>query len=166
MITTGQKNALPPGPWMNEPDRVEFRHDGLPCLLKRTPFGAWCGYVGVPPGHPWHGRDYNDVSADVHGGLTYSRKCDESIGICHVPEPGEPEDVYWLGFDCAHSCDLVPDSYKMSGEIRAKSFRLYDDDDDDADVGYSGTYRDLAFVRAETVKLAEQASSSASQTAR
>jgi hypothetical protein len=36
--------------------------------------GTHCGYLGVPPGHPWYGRprlgDFYDV--DVHGGVTYT----------------------------------------------------------------------------------------------
>ena len=45
-----------PGPWDDEPDRVEWRDEatGLPCLLRRgSPFiGVWCGYVALPPDHP------------------------------------------------------------------------------------------------------------------
>lgn len=33
----------------------------------------------------------------VHGGLTYSDRCHDDI--CHVPAPGEPDDVWWFGFD-------------------------------------------------------------------
>ncbi len=77
-----------------------------PCVLHRNLFGAWCGYVAVPPGHPWHGKDYDDVYAEVHGGLTYADECDKCV--CHVPAPGEPDDVWWLGFDCGHFNDLMP----------------------------------------------------------
>ncbi len=38
-------------------------------LSKRM--GHHCGYIAVPPDHPWYGKDYNDVDCDVHGGLTY-----------------------------------------------------------------------------------------------
>lgn len=31
-----------------------------------------CGYLAVPEGHPWYGKHYGDIGADVHGGLTYS----------------------------------------------------------------------------------------------
>lgn len=80
------------GPWQDEPDRVEWDHAGLPCLAARSPTGGnWCGYAAVPPGHPLHGQDYNAVDVDVHGGLTYADRCGGHI--CHVPKPGEPEDV-------------------------------------------------------------------------
>lgn len=54
------------------------------------------GYIGVPPGHPWHGLDYDDVPADVHGGLTYSED--------RAPKEA-PDGFWWLGFDTLHSGD-------------------------------------------------------------
>lgn len=70
------------GPWMNEPDHLEFEHAGYPAQIRRSNSGGnWCGYVGVPPEHPWHGKDMFDVDASVHGGITYSRPCAEG-GIC------------------------------------------------------------------------------------
>lgn len=123
-----------PGPWDGEPDRIEFEHAGLPCLMRRVAAtGAWCGYVAVPPGHPDHGKSWGDadVEVEVHGGLTYSgpRQGD----ICHVPKPGEPDDVHWFGFDCAHARDLMP-AIPHRGE----------------------TYRDQHYVRGEVESLAEQ----------
>lgn len=95
-----------PGPWDDEPNRAEWRYKDLPCLIVRNRSGALCGYVGVPPGHPVHGKHYDDVEVDVHGGLTFSAGCHGAI--CHVPEPGEPDAVWWLGFDCAHCGDAHP----------------------------------------------------------
>lgn len=121
------------GPWDEEPDRVEWRDEatGLPCLaLRHERLGHWCGYVAVPPGHPAHGRGYDDVPAEVHGGLTYAEKCHGQV--CHKPAPGEPEDAWWLGFDCAHGWDLSPGLYR------------------------SALYRDLPYVQAECAALARQ----------
>jgi hypothetical protein len=104
------------GPWDDEPvDRVDWVDPvtRYPCFVKRGPYGAWCGYVGVPPGHPHYG-DGTDVDVDVHGCLTYAAPCEPDDGrphverICHVPAPDEPDDVWWLGFDCGHGCDLIP----------------------------------------------------------
>lgn len=133
-----------PGPWDGEPDRVEWRSRGFACLARRTRMGAWCGYVAMPPGHPWHGKEYGEPDVDVHGGLTYANKC--SGDICHVPAPGEPADVWWLGFDCSHSNDLSP---SMSAHWRKHHPELSTDAYD--------VYRDLAYVKAEVEKLAEQA---------
>ena len=130
------------GPWNDEPDKIQGIDEatGMDCLIVRGPMGALCGYVGVPPEHPWHGipysgREYDwenreadsllppatqvvprdeapDAHVEVHGGLTYSDSCDEEApdgtGICHIPEPGRPENVWWFGFDCAHFRDLAP----------------------------------------------------------
>lgn len=98
------------GPWQSEPDKIQFvdQATGMPALIVRNGFGALCGYVGVPKGHKAHGVPYDDPllrNIKVHGGLSFSGECshgDEATTICHVPEEGEPDDVWWLGFDCAH----------------------------------------------------------------
>lgn len=91
-----------------------------------------CGYVGVPASHPLFGADYSqphpaltppaesepigkrsmiavfcaagdgnrlsapDLAFDVHGSVTYSGKSER------YPVPS---DLWWFGFDCAHSGD-------------------------------------------------------------
>jgi len=108
------RTGWPPGAWDNEPDRDEWRAHGFPCLIVRNRYGALCGYVGLPPGHPLHGKDYSDdetADLDVHGGLTYANAC--AGHICHVPREGEPAEVWWLGFDCGHSCDIQPGMVAM-----------------------------------------------------
>jgi hypothetical protein len=117
------KSAWGDGPWQNEPDKKQWvdEETGLPCLIVRNGHGALCGYVGVPNGHPWYGVSYDDVRVEgdewpeVHGGLTFSDKCQEGGKICHKVEPGEPDDVWWLGFDCAHSGDMWPAGRSRSG---------------------------------------------------
>jgi hypothetical protein len=101
------------GPWQSEIDKRQWLDPatGLPCIIRRASVtGAWCGYVGVPPAHPLHGMAYEHASVDVHGGLTYSDACQPEAehGICHIPEPGEPDDVWWFGFDFSHAFDLSP----------------------------------------------------------
>lgn len=129
------KSRWEAGPWEDEPDKLEWRDEstGLPCLIVRGPVGALCGYVAVSPGHPWHGKHYDGCDADVHGGLTYSDKC--AGAICHAAKPGEPDDVWWLGFDCAHLGDFIPG-------IR--------------DRFEATTYKDIAYVRRECATLAGQ----------
>lgn len=131
---TENKDEWGEGPWQEEPDRLEFEHAGLPCLLKRATFGSWCGYAAVPPGHPLHGKRYQDVDdISVHGGLTYGDACQGSI--CHAPKPGESADVWWFGFDCNHAFDLAPG---MPATARW------------------GIYKDIGYARRETERLAEQ----------
>jgi hypothetical protein len=142
------------GPWNDEPDHVEFRHKGVPCILHRNSMGAWCGYAAVEPGHPWHGLDYQGryddetdkyvespaSAVEVHGGLTYADKCQGDI--CHVAQPGEPDDVWWFGFDCGHGGDTVPGMMAHRAQFPA----LFG----------GGEYRDLAYVRAQAESLADQ----------
>lgn len=141
---TIDKSTWGEGPWLHEPDREEFRHLGLACLIRRNPMmGNWCGYVAMPPGHRWHGMHYDECLADVHGGLTYSDRCQGSI--CHVPREGEPDDVWWLGFDCGHCDDLAPGH---EATMRRAGIDRH---------GYDTTYRDIDFARATCRSLAAQA---------
>lgn len=130
------------GLWNGEPDKAQWIDEatGLDCLIVRVPHsGHLCGYVGVPPGHRFHGKEYDDVPADVHGGLTFADACQEGeeFGICHVPEAGRPDHVWWLGFDCAHCHDVTP----FSGP------RGWFQDE---------SYKTLDFVRSECTALAAQ----------
>lgn len=71
--TTLDKRAWGPGPWMDEPDKIQWMDAGYPCLMVRNRGGAWCGYVGVPRGHPLYGSArMPSGEPDVHGGLTYA----------------------------------------------------------------------------------------------
>jgi len=133
------------GPWDNEPDKVQWLDvfSGYPCLIVRGPMGNLCGYVGVPPFHPWYGLPYNrctlpmcesdeeegycqhspDCIIDCHRGLTYSNHClelrpvHELSNIWHEVEPGDPAHiklVWWFGFDCGHYMDLSPGLVAMA----------------------------------------------------
>lgn len=142
------RTGWPSGPWDGEPDKVVWVDDDtdLDCMIVRNLLGAWCGYVGVPPDHPWYLVDYFDlpVRVDVHGGLTFSATCDEdgdlATAICHVPEPGRPDDVWWLGFDTAHGGDLAPgQSVPFPGDV----------------------YRDQDYATRETERLARQVAQAA-----
>lgn len=118
------RSEWPAGPWDDEPDKIQWEDEktGLPCLIVRNHFGALCGYVGVPRGHRFYETRYDDVYADgdyppVHGGLTFASKCSagpENEAICHLVEPGEDDDVWWLGFDCGHYLDVQPRMLALS----------------------------------------------------
>lgn len=141
---TVDKTGWDDGPWNDEPDRVDFKHAGFACLMLRNRHsGNWCGYVGVPNGHPAYGQDYNAVDVECHGGLTYGNKCD-GAHICHVPEPGEPDDLFWFGFDCHHAWDRAP-GYEAT--LRQHGLGWVDPD---------ASYRAAPYVRREVEGLAEQ----------
>jgi hypothetical protein len=123
------------GEWKKEPNRLNWKHAGLDCMLVRHPtLLHWCGYVGLPANHPDFGKDYDSVPVDVHGGLTYAKACDGHI--CHITENGDDK-TWWLGFDCAHLGDCSPGS------------RSYFNCPGD-------TYKNLEYVKGETEQLALQ----------
>ena len=104
---------------------------GLSCLIIRHPsMKHLCGYVGVKEGSPLFGMDYSNDrlnSIDVHGGLTYADRY-----------KGEPKDIWWFGFDCAHSGDYVPSMAQYGG--------TFEDD----------IYWTVSAVETECTSLAEQ----------
>lgn len=140
------------GEWKHEPDKVQWQDEatGLPCLIVRNGAGALCGYVGVAEGHPMFKKHYDAVEKpdgeyiDVHGGLTFSDFCQkggEAHSICHIPAPGEPDHVWWLGFDCAHSGDLSPGYvHRLPSRMRLER----------------ESYKNIEYVKAECAKLAAQ----------
>ena len=167
---------LPEGPWSTEPDKVQWvdQNTGLDCLIVRNAGGALCGYVGVDPSHPWHGKHYsaclaNDPACEdryscdhgtpegkieVHGGITFASSCQESEEvpqenlICHVPFEGRSPDIWWFGFDCAHLRDLSP--YDLAKAISENFLYPWTDPR-----GYD-EYRDIDYVKAECREMALQ----------
>lgn len=163
IVPTKEWTTLPrlkSGPWDNEPDKAQWQYSPtIACMIHRGGGQAWCGYVGVTKGHPLFGMDYDEVeekyNLGVHGGLTFSAMCDgnEENGICHVAtdENGKEIEAWWLGFDCSHYMDKQPnfadeDRLKVNEEIEAR-YPIYDPE---------RTYKDYAYVRVETERLAEQ----------
>lgn len=69
-----------------------------------------------------------EQAISVHGGVTYSAR-----------RKGEPEGLWWFGFDCSHCYDFVPDLH---------SFMEHDD--------HGLVYRTIEYARDEVKRLAEQ----------
>jgi hypothetical protein len=61
------KKEWGPGEWQHEPDRLIFRTpEGFEAaVLRARHSGSFCGYVGVPFGHPWWGKHYGDSVAST-----------------------------------------------------------------------------------------------------
>jgi hypothetical protein len=149
------KASWGPGEWQEEPDKRQWNDaiTGLVCLAVRHPrMGQWCGYVGVPEGHPFYGKSYEEVDTrlEVHGGITFAGGCqeDKEHGICHIPQPGQPDTVWWFGWDAAHAGDLMPGS--------AALIRTYEETAEFADAWPKDEYRNLAYVVEECALLAVQ----------
>lgn len=147
--TTVDKTDWGPGPWQDEPDKRQWQDEdtGLPCLIVRNGSGALCGYVGIAKGHPKFAKEYADEDVfplEVHGGLTFSDFCadteDVTRHVCHIPDKGEPDKVWWLGFDCSHHMDLSP---KYAAIDNFPSFE-------------SETYKDINYVTQQCKQLAAQ----------
>lgn len=153
--TTLDKTTWGDGPWQSEPDKRQWQDEatGLPCIAVRNESaGNWCGYVGLPPGHPLHGKSYNDMDVDVHvhGGLTFADTChdaedDHSRYVCHLPEPGEPQKVWWFGFDCHHAWDRAP-----AYDARYKDHPIL------GGINHDQQYRTLTYVTNQCAALAAQ----------
>ncbi len=141
------------GEWDGEINRLNWQHKGYECMLVRNMHTLiWCGYVGVEPGHPAYGKKYDQVDVSVHGGLTYADACDDGF-ICHTVPPGGEDNVWWLGFDCAHYMDLVPSMKLVEKEIQEK-----DPGNRLGNMDTWSTYRNFEWVKKETEALADQLS--------
>lgn len=140
------------GEWDNEPDKVQWPDPatGYPCLIVRHgALGHLCGYVGVAKGHPAFEKGYDEVRGfpgqeylEVHGGLTFAAECHketrpQSENICHEVEEGDNDNIWWLGFDCAHVGDQ---------SCMATGGHNFDGDE----------YRNIDYVKSECARLAEQ----------
>ena len=135
-ISDTDKKTWGPGPWVDEPDRLEFTAHGYNCLAQRArTTGAWCGYVDIPIDHPMKQAKILDNNLDVHGGITYSRAIDEN--------------TYRLGFDCSHLGDYLPWACKLNQTLMSDKLKNYDP-------FKKGNYKTLEYVKGQCEKLALQ----------
>jgi hypothetical protein len=106
----------------------EGTHCGFDWITIVTHMGYRNGYIKIPVGHPWHLVGYDEIGADVHGGLTFSEVVRDNENF---------SDGYWIGFDCAHSQDApdlsaIPDKEEtdieqvlmlnMGGHVRSREY--------------------------------------------
>lgn len=106
-------------------ERREFHH-GLECVSVISAMGFRCGYVCLPPSHPWYGLDTCDfpngrrarlelnrgrIMRDFHQHYERAESIDfliEAHGeLTHSGELGTRglEGDWFLGFDCGHAWD-------------------------------------------------------------
>lgn len=137
-------------------DRTDFESHGLQCHVILTDMGHYCGYVRVPPEHPWSGKSYNDtvpvpesvikrpIDVDRIGVFNLFCASEPTVDACEltlavdvhggITYAGSEHGGWVFGFDCAHSGDA----------------RSPDTEDE-----YS-TWRDFDFAKNETEDLARQ----------
>jgi hypothetical protein len=77
---------------------AEGRCSGFPFVVTHNGMGYRCGYVRIPPGHPWYGRARRGLRpiVPVHGGITY-------VELGKAGDDGVPDDGWWIGFDAGHA---------------------------------------------------------------
>lgn len=66
------------------------------------------GYVVIPVGHPAHGKHYDSIDVEVHGGLTFSELIDEKMLKEWAANHGLTADdigKWVVGFDTCHYAD-------------------------------------------------------------
>jgi hypothetical protein len=132
---------------VNHPKNVlnEGKIDEYEWAVTSNGMGFRCGYIRVPAGHPWHGKDELDIDANVHGGLTFS------AADMHCGREGAAEDGFWFGFDCAHYGDAPDPAIPSDNPVVARSMER----------GFPGTIRTQEYVEQECRNLIEQAKEAA-----
>lgn len=149
------------GEWVEEPDIVNFVHQGMkcriirvviqePCGKKINMFGGYLnGYTCIPKDHPCYGKDYDEIDIEIHGGLTFG-EYDADCGL------------HWIGFDSSHSGDYVPslekmkatapwmDSFRKNVEMTKHKFNLHDSPI------FQRNYRNVHYCIDECKSMAEQ----------
>jgi len=121
-------------PWFNDIlwDPEVHEYAGLKFRVLRMSWGTWNGYVFLPKGHIFHGKEIDDREIEelsVHGGVTYA---DSGGGICS-------EDDDWIvGFDTNHGYDFSPDN-------RIRNLNIF--------LNGCKNYKNHAYVIQETKKL-------------
>jgi hypothetical protein len=130
-------------------DRGE--HLGFEWIVVHNGSGYRCGYVRVPGGHPWHGKEWNELEEiiECHGGVTFGapdRPCDK----------GGADDAYWVGFDCAHAGD-APDPQLPGYDRRQTIGALLSFVGISSDRYDNDTVRTQEYVEAECRSICEQA---------
>jgi hypothetical protein len=121
--------------WVNEPNELDFvdADTGYNCHIERhDSLKHLCGYVQIPPNHPWNGKGYDDCRmmdgswVTVHGGLTFAGS--------HLKDDGQ----WWIGFDCAHAGDFSPGIESYLRDNRHE------------------TYKNIDYVKGELLSLCQQ----------
>lgn len=102
--------------------------NSLKCFIQRNSMGAWCGYTIIPKSFPLDLEQ--DINLNCHGGVTYQS----------INSDGD----LVIGFDCAHSSDLVP---KLL-ELEVDFYSLLSNE--------NSVYRDKQYVIDEVNSMVEQ----------
>lgn len=139
------KDSFPPGKWLREPDLCKWYHDGLLCLaIRDMSLGVWKGFVGVDSSHSFYNKSLEqilsippmiEVFLSVYGGVC-------SAGRLPPRYKSDAKTLWWLGIETSHGGDFMP------------LLKLESTGTDMDKMLSNQTYKDFAFIRKETNKLA------------
>lgn len=145
------------GEWCDETDEMNFEWADMQCKIVRIcqdeypndnyKFGGYlCGYVKIPEYHPlYNNQNAFDLDFDVHGGITFNEFYLDTKD-------------WYIGFDCAHSTDVIPSMIdirkKINEEMKEKHPKIFESYPNCAI--FNSSYKTVDFVIEECKKLAEQ----------
>lgn len=142
-------------PWETEPNSKKWidRETGLTCLIQRAPqMKHLCGYVRIPTDSGLCRRlaRYSKIPSVRIGRKTYFKFATGHRSLRQISIHGgvtwagrkHGQRGFWIGFDCAHYFDLVPEFLRMG--IKASSF------------ANNTTYRNFEYVESCCEVLAKQ----------
>lgn len=131
------------GEWVEEVDYIEIEYQEYRAKIQRQIIkecyaikeayfgGHLCGYVKIPENHYLYDKEIKDI--ECHGGLSF------------ISEENEEK---WIGFDCAHSGDIVPSQILTHKEIPLVLIRLKD--------CFKPTYKNMQFCIDECISIIDQ----------
>lgn len=135
------------------PELKVFTYKNYPCVIYKQSHGAYCAYVGLT--YEKYNPETNDsmkAPYKVHGGITYADYCDE-LDEAYSKEMNTPLLKYfWLGFDAAHSYDIVPWQTSFDRMIN----RMVDSLSGSREEGEERTFKDIPYMEKELKSLVDQ----------
>jgi hypothetical protein len=144
-----------PGEWIDEPDSLFWYYKETLCRIRRLmvwegpnnehlSMGQLNGYIQLPAHHPWVFQDPFEIDCDVHGGITFGG-------------PDEKGD-YWIGFDCAHSGDIVPSHKDIGENVKKEMVERFPflSETLNASPIFESHYRNIDYVKKECESLVDQ----------
>jgi len=104
---------------MNEPNVLpvffDMNYHGV--ITRHPNMGFLRGYLRLPPSNRFHGKGYDEIDVDVHGGLTFFH---HSLNI-DMNRWDENTGGWWIGFDCGHFMDTIPNYKKFDRDSTYKN---------------------------------------------
>lgn len=127
---------------------AQGEHMGFTWVISHNGYGFRCGYVRLPPGHPWYGLDRAEIPAEVHGSVTFTER---SI-----------RGNYWIGFDMAHARDLPDPDLPVPPYVAGVNQAMVSIRGVISDL-FPSAVRTQEYVEAECRSLCEQAAAAAEE---